>query len=103
MESLVLTSIQASNVGAFARGGVGTVRQECLGWMLVWGRRHLDRVPDEYVRHDNEPATAPRPGPSSRRGLWTTTPSWCSVQDAAAVRRRDRLGGLTHEYHQAAA
>ena len=31
-----------------------TVRQECLDWMLIWGRRHLERVLDEYLRHYNE-------------------------------------------------
>jgi hypothetical protein len=28
--------------------------QECLDWILIWGRRHLERVLDEYLRHYND-------------------------------------------------
>jgi hypothetical protein len=36
---------------------VGTVRAECLDWILVRGRRHLERVSREYVTHCNEHRT----------------------------------------------
>jgi Integrase core domain len=48
------TPIQAPNANAYAQRWVRTVRQECLEWLLIWGRRrHLERVLDQYVRHDN--------------------------------------------------
>jgi len=50
----IQTPIQAPNANAFAERWVRTVRQECLDWMLIWGRRHLEGVLDEYVRHYNE-------------------------------------------------
>jgi transposase len=51
---IIKTPIQAPNANAFAERWVRTVRQECLDWMLIWGRRHLERVLDEYVRHYND-------------------------------------------------
>jgi len=50
---IIKTPIQAPNANAYAERWVRTVRQECLDWMLIWGRRHLERVLDEYLRHYN--------------------------------------------------
>jgi hypothetical protein len=47
---IIKTPIQAPNANAFAERWVRTVREECLDWTLVWGRRHLERVLGEYVR-----------------------------------------------------
>jgi putative transposase len=99
---VIATPVQAPNANAFAERWVRTVRQECLDWVLVWGRRHLERVLDEYVRHYHDE----RP----HRGLALRPPRNIEVRtgpDAvtvnARVRRRDRLGGLVHEYHQVTA
>jgi hypothetical protein len=98
----IQTPIQAPNANAFAERWVRTVRQECLDWMLIWGRRHLEGVLDEYVRHYNEErphrslALRPPTGIEVRAG-----PD--AVPAAALVRRRDRLDGLVHEYYQVAA
>ncbi len=52
---IITTPIQAPNANAFAERWVRRpVRQECLDWILIWGRRHLERVLDEYARHDND-------------------------------------------------
>ncbi len=97
---VIKAPIQAPN--AYAERWVRTVQEECLDWMLIWGRRHLERVLDEYVRHYNDQ----RP----HRGLALRTPravhselSPAAVPVATPVRRRDRLGGLIHEYYQVAA
>jgi putative transposase len=98
----IQTPIQAPNANAFAERWVRTVRQECLDWMLIWGRRHLEGVLDEYVRHYNKErphrslALRPPTGIEVRAG-----PD--AVPAAALVRRRDRLDGLVHEYYQVAA
>ena len=41
---IITTPVQAPNANAFAERWVRTVRQECLDWLLIWGRRHLERV-----------------------------------------------------------
>jgi putative transposase len=101
---IIKTPIQAPNANVFAKRWVRTVRQECVDWMLIWGRRHLERVLDEYVRHYNDErphrGLALRPPSSNGTG---STPSPSIVALAAGVRRRDRLGGLVHEYYQVAA
>ena len=99
----IKTPIQAPNANAFAERWVRTVRQECLDWMLIWGRRHLERVLDEYVRHYNDE----RPHRSLEllppRAINETSVVRVGAVAAAVVRRRDRLGGLVHEYYEAAA
>ncbi len=100
---IIKTPIQAPNANAVAERWVRTVRQECLDWLLIWGRRHLERVLDEYVRHYNDE----RP----HRSLDLLAPRVINGESAArtvtvaatAVRRRDRLGGLVHEYYKVAA
>jgi putative transposase len=98
----IKTPIQAPNANAFAERWVRTVREECLDWMLIWGRRHLERVLGEYVRHYNDQRPHRSLALRPPRGI----PSG-SVRSAVAVtdrvRRRDRLGGLVHEYYDAAA
>jgi putative transposase len=97
----IKTPIQAPNANAYAERWVRTVREECLDWVLIWGRRHLERVINEYVRHYNDE----RP----HRGLALRPPRGIDIGvtpggvDAVRVRRRDRLGGLVHEYYQVAA
>jgi putative transposase len=98
----ITTPIEAPKANAFAERWVRTVREECLDWMLIWGRRHLERVLGEYVRHYNDQrphrSLALRPPRGIAPG---SVPSALAVTDR--VRRRDRLGGLVHEYYDAAA
>jgi putative transposase len=41
---IISTPIRAPNANAHAERRVGTVRAGCLDWILVRGRRHLERV-----------------------------------------------------------
>jgi putative transposase len=97
--SIVRTPIRAPRANAFAERWVRMVRTECLDWMLVLGRRHLERVIRTYAAHYNEA----RP----HRGLDLKTPE--SRPDSLPrsapdrrVRRHDLAGGLIHEYELAA-
>ena len=97
--NIVKTPIRAPRANAFAERWVRTVRAECLDWMLVLGRRHLERVLRIYTAHYNEA----RP----HRGLDLNTPE--SRPDSIPcpalgerVRRLDLFGGLIHEYEVAA-
>jgi putative transposase len=88
---------QARN--AFAERFVRTVRQECLDHVLIYGRRHLERVLGAYVAH----YVAERP----HRGLSLAVPAGNRTPQVRGtprtpVERRDVLGGLIHEYRWAA-
>jgi putative transposase len=92
------TPIQATNANAYAERWVRTIRADCLDWILILGRRHLEHVLRVYRRHYNEH----RP----HRALDLRPPdSLVPLKQATAtehVRRRDLLGGLIHEYRAAA-
>ena len=97
---IVRTPIQAPQANAFAERFVGTVRRECLDWILITGRRQLQRVLHTYVDHYNSHRPhrglgliAPQPRPAFRLA---------APADPPRIRRRDRLGGLIHEYSAAA-
>ena len=97
---VVRTPIRAPNANAYAERWVRTVRNECLDLVLIFSRRQLERVLRTYVDHYNRqrphraldldaPDPVGEPVPFPRRKPRT-------------VRRRDRLGGLLHEYKLAA-
>jgi len=97
---VICTPIRAPRANAFAERWVRTVRTECLDWVLILGRRHLERVLGVYVEHYNRE----RP----HRGLDLGTPIDSQSRAGRAcgrgpVERRDLLGGLIHEYCRAAA
>jgi transposase InsO family protein len=95
---VIRTPIRAPKANAYAERWVRSVRNECLDWTIVIGRRHLERVLWAYVAHYNHH----RP----HRGLHLDAPVGDRVPAASvhplAVHRRDVLGGLIHEYHRAA-
>jgi putative transposase len=95
---VVKTPVRAPKANAIAERFVRTVRAECLDWLLILNRRHLERVLRVYVDHYN----TQRP----HRALKLRPPEPERPEPPAPVgeiRRRDRLGGPIHEYHRAAA
>ena len=74
-----------------------TARRECLDHFLVLGKRHLERILREYVRHYSKE----RP----HRGLSLETPEPKPMPNGASgdIVRLARLGGLINEYHRIAA
>ena len=96
--TVIYTPIRAPQANAYAERFVRTVRAECLDWLLILGRRHLESVLRIYIAHYNRE----RP----HRGLALLPPETGDVgglPTAEKIDRRDRLGGLIHEYHRAAA
>ena len=90
--------VRAPRANAIAERWIGTVRRELLDRMLIVNRRHLETVLAEYVAHFNDH----RP----HRALHQAAPLRPLPQVASPpglrLRRRDRLGGLIHEYAQVA-
>jgi putative transposase len=93
---VVKTPIRAPKANAVAERFVRTVRSECLDWLLIINRRHLVRVLRVYIKHYN----TERP----HRALELRPPNLerAARYDGSKIRRRDRLGGLIHEYYRAA-
>ncbi len=50
---IVRTPVRAPKANAIAERFVRTVRAECLDWLLILNRRHLERVLRVYVDHYN--------------------------------------------------
>jgi putative transposase len=50
---VLLTPVQAPNANAFAERWIGTVRAECLDWLVIVGRGHLEQVLRVYTAHYN--------------------------------------------------
>lgn len=94
---IIKTPIRAPRANAIMERWVGSLRREVLDRMLIVNARHLTRVLAEYQKHFNDH----RP----HRSLGQATPLRVLPQPAASdlkVIRRDRLGGVIHEYAQVA-
>jgi putative transposase len=50
---VVRTPVRAPKSNAYAERWVRTVRTECLDWLLIRNRRHLEHVLAVYVEHYN--------------------------------------------------
>ena len=92
------TPVRAPRANAYAERWVGTGRREVLDRMLILGCRQLRSVPAEYVDHYN--------GHRPHRALGQAPPLGPAephvILPGGRVARRDRLGGLIHEYAQVA-
>jgi transposase InsO family protein len=95
---IVKTPVRSPKANAVAERFVGTVRRACLDWLLILNRRHLGHVLRNYIEHYN----THRP----HRSLELVPPAAVGREDPDApsgdLKRRDRLGGLIHEYSYAA-
>jgi putative transposase len=92
--------VRAPKANAFAERFVRTTRAECLDWLLIANHRHLERVLRVFAQHYNthrphRSLNLGPPEPSARQTHAVPRPT-------AAIERRDRLGGLIHEYSHAA-
>jgi transposase InsO family protein len=96
---LIKAPIAAPRAKAHAERWVGSARRESLDRILIVSRRQLETVLREYVAYHNthrpHRSLDQQPPLPKTRPVTLTDHEW-------RVRRRDRLGGLLHEYELAA-
>jgi putative transposase len=95
---IVKTPVRAPKANAIAERFVRSVRSECLDWLLILNRSHLERALRVYVDQYNR--ERPHRALELRRPARRKRPTRSPVGE---IRRRDRLGGLIHEYYRAVA
>ena len=95
---IIKTPVRAPRANAIAERFVGTLRRELLDRILIINQRHAAAVLRQYEHHYNDHRphrTLGQAAPLRPLPHRTTT-------ETHNVRRRDRLGGLIHEYQQVA-
>jgi putative transposase len=97
-EPSIRTPWRAPRASAYTERFVRTVRTECLDRIFIVNERHLESVLNTYINHYNRER--------SHRGLDLRIPEGgppaSLVEATGPIVRRDRLGGLIHEYHRKA-
>ena len=98
---IIRTPFRAPQANGVAERFVRTVRSECLDWLLIFDQQYLERVltvfADHYDGHRPHRALQLNP-PDRRRPPIASATAW----GATTVQRRDRLGGVVHEYARVA-
>ena len=98
----VLTGVRTPRMNSIMERWVQELRYELLDRTLIWNQRHLLRALREFEEHHNrhrphqamDQAAPLRPVPEP-----ISDPGEIARLD---IRRRDRFGGVIHEYHRAA-
>ena len=96
------TPPQSPKTNAFCERLVGTIRRECLDFMIPLNERHLRRLLREWVCHYNSgrPHSSLGPGipDEGNRSALPYGATRQSLEKKAQVVSRPVLGGLHHEY-----
>ena len=92
------TPVRAPRANAIAERFVGSIRRELLDRILIINQRHATAVLSEYTDHYN----SHRPHRTLGQAAPLRPLPQRTTSETNTVRRRDRLGGLLHEYQQVA-
>jgi transposase InsO family protein len=99
---VVLSGVRMPRMNAIMERWIQTCRHELLDRVLIFNQRHLLHALHEYERHYN--SHRPHRGISNARPLHPLPDPIAkpATITGPTIRRRDRLGGLLHEYDHAA-
>jgi putative transposase len=95
---IITTPVQAPRANAICERWIASARRECTDRILITGQRHLHQVLSQYADHYNTHRPHRTLSQQPPDGKIPVAPA----DDTARFRRRDRLGGLIHEYSQVA-
>jgi len=100
--TVVRSGVRAPRMNSIIERWVGTCRRELLDRTLIWNQAHLLHALHEFEIFYNE--HRPHQGIANARPL-APLPEPITEPDRIAhlnIHRRDRLGGVLHEYEHAA-
>jgi putative transposase len=98
--TVLKTPVRSPQANAFCERLIGTIRRECLDWMIPLHAEHLRRVLRQWVVHYNRgrPHMSLGPGIPDRSGNDLMPPCAHRNRDGHRVLAESVLGGLHHEY-----
>lgn len=99
--SILKTPFHAPQANAFCERLIGSIRRECLDFLIPLNERHLRRILKEWVAHYNRgrPHSSLGPGiPEPSGGIPELQISGYRIPCDHRVLRSAVLGGLHHEY-----
>ena len=70
--TVLKTPVRAPQANAFCEGLIGTIRRECLDFMITTSERHVRAILREWVRHDNRGRPHASVGPGIPEGSLIT-------------------------------
>jgi len=92
---VVRSAVQAPRMNSVMERWIGSCRRELLDRALIWNQRHLMAVLREY----EDFCSTHRPHRTlNQAALLRPLPDGATDLDRFHVRRRDRAGGVIHEY-----
>jgi transposase InsO family protein len=94
------TPVRCPQANAFCERLIGTIRRECLDWLIVLHERHLRAVLLDWVVHYNQgrPHASLGPGIPEVPVDRLARPNGHQIPDGQRVIAAPILGGLHHEY-----
>ena len=101
--AVLRSPLSSPKANAICERVIGTIRRECLDWMIPMSERHLRLILREWIVHYNggrpHSALGPGvPGPPAGSARAPKPESRRSWTPGALVRAKSVLGGLHHEY-----
>lgn len=98
---ILKTPVRTPQANAFCERLIGTMRRECLDWVIPLHERHLGQILGEWVGHYNRgrPHASLGPGvPEASLGRRRPDPCGHRFPPRHSVAATPILGGLHHEY-----
>jgi transposase InsO family protein len=97
---VVKTPIRTPQANAYCERLIGTMRRECLDFMIPFNVRHLRRIAREWVSHYNggRPHSCLGPGIPDQKSTPPSREHRHRFEKQERVTSKSVLGGLHHEY-----
>ena len=98
--TVLKTPVRCPQANAFCERLIGTIRRECLDWLVVLNERHLRSVLRQWVVHYNQgrPHASLGPGIPDVPPERLARPNGHQIPDGHRVIAAPILAGLHHEY-----